>query len=538
MLISVFSFFAIMATAGIPGATPQPNPDAPVNTIAIGNAEQLAATLTLANHNTLLFFPTLNSPDVRVVALLPSGQTAWQATIQKAQVAKVVKTSFLDLGSHKLITIEPLLLSSAGNKTYSVETILEPADGLPRHALVVQALDATGHVWSKTFAVPPPKGPATRTVLTAFATDGVVYAVAKEKNPRTKTGQFFLDRCDLGTGKLTHTALNLPAPPAVRHGSEVFRDWVFGGSRGSQCYFYRAVKGTNPKADARSTPVEFDVKRLGLDGHERASFRTALQRHLPAGTVVQGGVSYPHYGQAHAPRIVEAAGNADLYDTSTGGNADFYLDDATGNCQFVGQYSATVFDGRTPGGPSLGTFVQRYAPDGTFRQAVASPYAALADFRPGQLTARPRNTIISNVRYSPETQDLTLQYWTADQFVVSGYDARLAARPLQLVPQLPRQPQSYFTSQIISWSGPSYLVGYANTTGAAQPQLMLDALLVSPISLHRSIGRLVDRQLVAANLRKSKTAGEYTVAPIGPAAALVLAAPEGPGGQVTVYVVR
>ena len=65
-----------MATAGIPGAMPQPSPDAPVNTIAISNAEQLAATLTLANRNTLLFFPTLNSPDVRVVALLPSGQTA------------------------------------------------------------------------------------------------------------------------------------------------------------------------------------------------------------------------------------------------------------------------------------------------------------------------------------------------------------------------------------------------------------------------------------------------------------------------------
>ena len=69
MLISIFSFFAIMATAGIPDATPQPSPDAAVNTIAISNAEQLAATLTLANHNTLLFFPTLNSPDVRVVAL-------------------------------------------------------------------------------------------------------------------------------------------------------------------------------------------------------------------------------------------------------------------------------------------------------------------------------------------------------------------------------------------------------------------------------------------------------------------------------------
>ena len=81
-------------------------------------------------------------------------------------------------------------------------------------------------------------------------------------------------------------------------------------------------------------------------------------------------------------------------------------------------------------------------------------------------------------------------------------------------------------------------MGYANTTGAVQPQLMLDALLMSPISLHRSIGRLVDHQLVAANLRKSKTAGEYTVAPIGPAAALVLEAPEGAGGEVAVYVVR
>ena len=167
----------------------------------------------------------------------------------------------------------------------------------------MQALDATGHLWSKTFAVPAPKSPATRTVLTAFATDGVVYAVAKEENPRTQAGRFFLDRCDLGTGKLVHTVLPLPAPPVVRHGSEFFRDWIFGGVQGSQCYFYRAVKGSSAKAEARTTPVEFDVKRLGLDGRERASFRTALQRHLPAGTVVQGGVSYPHYSQAHAPHI-------------------------------------------------------------------------------------------------------------------------------------------------------------------------------------------------------------------------------------------
>ena len=140
--------------------------------------------------------------------------------------------------------------------------------------------------------------------------------------------------------------------------------------------------------------------------------------------------------------------------------------------------------------------------------------------------------------YGPETQDLTLQYWANNHFVVSGYDARLAPRPAQLVPHRPRLPLPFLTSQIISWSGPSYLMGYANTTGAPQPQLMLDALLVSPISLHRSIGRLVDRQLTAANLRKSKTVGEYTVAPIGPAAALVLEAPEGPGGQVAMYVVR
>ena len=524
---------------GPPGALAAA-PTKPVNTVAIGADEKLRATLTLANHNTLLFFPTLNSPDVRVVALQPNGQKAWESTLTKAQVAKVAKAGIVDLRDRTMTTIKPLLLTSAGSKAYVLERIVDDggaAVGLPRHTLVVQQIDEAGHITARKFLVPAPAAKTDRYILTTFAEDGVVYVLIKEENKREETSQFFLERCELSTGKFTQTALDLPKPSPVKHAAEFYRDWVFGGLGAGQAYFLRAVKGDNPKADARETPIEFEVKRVGLDGRTTSSYLTALHKNLPAGTYAQGGTRYPHYVHAHVPDMQETSrAFYDVYDVSTGGNADFYVDAATGNCQFVGQYSDQLFDGRSSVGPSLGTFVQRYGPEGTLLKAVSTPYVGLAGFKPEQLKFSASGYLLANVLCNPETQDLTLSYWTKDHFVVSNYNAQLVAQPVQFVLHPKRKPEERIGSQHVSWSGPESLFSYAH--GAVQQRLLVDALVASPIGLYRTVGQLVDRQITAANQQKSKQEYDYTVSPTGPASALVLEAPEEAGGQISVYAVQ
>ena len=535
------TFFTLFAALSLAGTPPAPvAPATPVSTVAIGAAEQLRATLTLANHTTLLFFPTLNSPDVRIVALLPTGKVTWETVLHKAQTVKVAKAGLVDLRDRKVISIAPLQLTSVGNKVYITEPILDEAadkGGLPLHSLVVQELDESGHLARKTFAVPAPTAKTVRQNLTTFAEDGAVYVLAREENKREEQQQFILTRCDMATGKFTQTPLDLPAAGPVKHDDEFFRDWVFGGFRAGQSYFYRALKGSTPKADARETPVEFEVRRLGADGRPVASFLTALHRNLPAGHFVQGGTDYPHHAQAHAPNIRETSSYIyDTFNTSTGGNADFYLDPATGNCQFVGQYSTELFDGRSTTGPSLGHFVHCYGPDGTLLKAVLTPYTGLPGFKPSQFRYSPSGYLLVSLLHDRETQNFTLQYWTKDHFVVSTYDAQLAPRPLQFVARPERKPKPLMDGQIVSWSGPDYLRG--NTQGNIQPQLLVDVLLASPVGLYHSIGQLVNGQLALANQRKSKVENEYTVAPTGPASALVLEAPEEAGGLVSVYALK
>ncbi len=532
----------LLAAAALPAAAQDP-----VNTLSLGAAEELRATLTLPNFQTLLFIQSRNALDVRVLALQPTGQKAWAATLPKVAAVAVPPSATGATGPAS----EPLLLTSAGNTAYSVEAVAEATPALPLHTLVVQELDAQGQVRRKTFAVPAPPAGTTRTVLTAYAAEGVVYVVAHEASKADRTAQFLLDRCDLGSGQFTQTALALPAAPEVKHGEEFYRNWVFGGARGGQAYFYRAVKGADAKANAREASAEFDVVRVGTDGHELGHFRTALQKHLPTGMVVQGRTTFTHYGQAHVPELLALAPPAgkgaaaptspatDQYDATTGGEADFYLDEASGDCLFAGQYSTAVFSGKSAGGPSLGNFVQRYAPDGKFVASAFKPYAALPGFQPTELVAQPY--FLSSSYRDSQTQSLVFENWTKDHVVVTGYDAKPTPRLLKYVAHPDRFAKAFAKSELVAWSGPSFLQPAALATaptGSAQPQLLTATLLALPQPIYQQIGKLVEAQLTAAVQHGRKTADRYTVSRTGPATALVLEAPREAGGQVAVYEVK
>ncbi len=460
---------AVLALAAPRLSTAQPV--APTRVLSLGKDEMLRGSITLPNHNTLLFFPTEGSNKVRVQALLPTGAPAWEATLTKAQVIRASGSGLLG-GSYvpesSLITLLPMFLTSADNTVYSLEPIAsgsrDPSQGLARHTLVVQAISETGRVVGNAFEVPPPPEKTERVVVTAFAQDGAVYALARESNAREQTSQLYLDRCDLRTGKLVQTALNLPAAADVRHADNYYLDWNFAGCRAGTCYFFRALKGADAKADAHRTPVEFEVKLLALaDGHETGTFITRLHQNLPAQTYVQGNTSFPHHGLAHAPGSL-AVGDTKRFSMlsgfslETGGSCELVLDEATGDCLFTGQYAPEVPRPGVGDLPSLGTFVQRYTPTGTLVKAAIAPYAGVKDLSEELLSSRDYSYLSGMVLRSSLSPELLLAFYTKKGCLVSGYDAQLTPAPRRLVPFTGATSRAYFNR--VYWSGPTCLQCY------------------------------------------------------------------------------
>jgi hypothetical protein len=528
-----------MSAPRLTAAEAPPTGPVPVGTVALAKKEELKGTITLPNHNTLLFIPTPTTNKVRVVAIGPHGAPAWEATLAKAQQIREGGLYGTSVLSESVNTLLPLFLTSVGNTVYSVESVTDaPASsGLPRYALLVQALSATGQVAGRAFAAPAPPDKTERLTITTFAEDDAVYALMRESNVREKTSQLFLDRCDLRTGKLTHTALPLPAPAPLRKAEGFDLNWVFAGLRAGTCYFYRALKGSDPKTDARGVPVEFEVKLLATDGHEMGGFTTTLHQHLPPNAFVQGATSFPHHGLAMAPSWLAAtdkqANQLSSFRISTGGNCEFFLDEATGDCLFAGQYTNQVYRPQTDGVPSQGTFVQRYSPTGTLVKTAIAPYALLKGFDADLLMTKAYMPLMAAVLRSPQNQELTFHFRAKESYVVSTYDAQLTPAPQQLVPMVESRGISY--GKQVYWSGPSYLESFNKTTGAAQPFLSVDVLRASPTALHRKIGELVQAEFVGA---RSPGFHYYVAALTGPGSALVFAFHYRTGEPISVFEVK
>ncbi|GAA4050524.1 hypothetical protein GCM10022409_41620 [Hymenobacter glaciei] len=523
-----------------PPTRPVP-PQGPVRTLETGKDELLHATITLPNHNTLLFFPGLKRSKVRVVALQPDGSPAWEATLLKAQVmrgAGLLSSSGAP-SDESLITTMPLFMTSAENTAYTVEPISDgaPEQGVPRNALVVQAISPTGDIRGKVFKVPEVPAKTERAVITAFAEPGVVYVLARESSVREKTSQLYLDRCDLATGKLTQLALNLPPAANVQHADDFDLDWVFAGFQAGTCHFYRALRGADKRADARRTPVEFEVMRLAAaDGHRLGGFVTKLHQGLPVKHYLQGGISFPHTGVARPPRSLTTAGKtvslSRTFYLETGGDCEVLLDETTGGYLFAGQYTNEIASAGGSGLPGLGTFAQRYSADGNLLKASIAPYASVPGFDEDML--RPRSTMLvfipGMLLQSPFTQELTFEFSTRDGGVMaSSFDAQLSAAPRQLLSFEKRKGQ-----EAVFFSGPSYLESPDNTTGAAQRHLLGGGLLASSSEMYRKIGQVVEAH-ANDKTRKGHTFYVYSVSATGPASALVIVAPYEQGKPVSVY---
>ncbi|MDQ2794995.1 MAG: hypothetical protein M3Y12_13460 [Bacteroidota bacterium] len=530
--------------AGPPPAPAPAPPAAPVRTLDLAKGEMLHATITLPNHNTVLFIPALGKSTVRVVALQPDGASAWETTLQKAQVMRggniLLSSAPAD---ESLITTMPLFMTSAGSTVYTVEPISDgaPEQGVPRNALVVQALSPTGDTRGKVFTVPEVAAKTGRVIITAFAEPGVVYVLARESSVREKTAQLYLDRCDLATGKLTQLALNLPPATKVKNADDFYLDWVFAGFRAGTCHFYRALRGADAKADARRTPVEFEVLRVAVaDGRPQGGFVTRLHQNLPEAHYLQGGVALPHTGIACAPPTLEAAGKTVSLNRTlrleTGGDCEVLLDEATGDYVFAGSYTDHVASAGGNDLPGLGTFAQRYTADGTLLKASIAPYASVRGFDEEML--RPRSMMLVRVPGmllpSPFTQELSLGFSTRDGgLMTSSYDAQLKTSPPQLLSF--EGHKSY--REPVFFSGPTYLESPDNTTGDAQRHLLVGGLLASPAEMHRKIGQVVE-DYATDKAHKGRQFRTYIASATGPASALVIVQPYQQGSPVDIFRVQ
>ena len=516
---------------------------APIHTVAVTKTESLKGSITLPNHNTLLFLATTSTNKVRVVAVLPTGAPAWEATLTKAQQVRTGGLYGTSVLSESMNTLLPLFLTSAGNTAFSVESISDaPASsGLPRYALLVQALSATGEVARRAFAVPAPPEKTERLAITTFAEEDAVFALVRESNMREKASQLFLDRCDLRTGKVTHTALALPAAAPVRKAEAFMLDWVFGGYRAGTCYFYRALKGFDAKTDARRVPVEFEVKTMTTDGRETGGFVTTLHKHLPPKSYVQGSTWFPHLGLARAPSWLAATDknisqNAG-FGIQTGGDCEFFLDEATGDCLFAGQYTNEVFQPMATDVPSLGTFVQRYTTTGALVKTAIAPYASVRGFDTDMLATRAYVSLAAMMLRSPQNQELTFQLRTKeDGYMVSAYDADLTPAPRQLVPAVGSRNES--AGKMVYWSGPSYLESLNKTTGSPQPYLSVDCMRASPTALHHKIGELVQAQFAGFKGSRLQNMHQYIASLTGPGSALVFVTQYDAGSPISVFEVK
>ncbi|MCI1189157.1 hypothetical protein MON38_17170 [Hymenobacter sp. DH14] len=535
--------FGLLAAGPPPPPAP---PAAPVRTLELAKGEMLHATITLPNHNTLLFIPALRKSTVRVVALQPDGAPAWETTLQKAQVMRTSAMSVLSSNmppEESLITTMPLFLTSAENTVYTVEPISDgaPEQGVPRNALVVQALSPTGDTRGKVFTVPEVSAKTGRAVITVFAEPGVVYVLARESSIREKTSQLYLDRCDLATGKLTQLALNLPPAAKPQHAEDFYLDWVFAGFRAGTCHFYRALRGADAKADARRTPVEFEVLRVAVaDGHALGGFTTRLHQNLPEAHYLQGGVYLPHTGIACAPPTLDAAGKTvslnRTLNLETGGDCEVLLDEATGDYVFAGSYTNHVASLGGNGLPGLGTFAQRYAADGTLLKASIAPYAGVRGYDEEQL--RPRSVMLVRIPGmllpSPFTQELSFGFSTRDgDLMTSSFDAQLKTSPPQL---LSFEGHKNYRDPVF-FSGPTYLESPDNTTGDAQRHLLVGGLLASSSEMYRKIGQVAE-DYATDKAHKSRMFYQYTASATGPASALVIVQPYEQGRAIDIYRVQ
>lgn len=375
----------------------------PVQTIALSAQSALSGTVRLANRRTVLFLADAEGPKVHLVALGADGRTAWETDVVRYQHSVLSKRNFFDYrpnwsGSYEAYlrelmptVLEPLDVLTDGDEVYTVERLQaaafkknSAASPLRENQLVVQRVTADGKVSRATFDAPPVPARGTEAyTLGRYAENGAYVTLVREDSDKGRRKAFFLDRHDLGTQAVRRDPLVLPETPEAE--ARVYNDWAYLGHRPNQTYLFRRVANRSKQPFGRM-PMEYEVAVLNSAGSQVGGFSTTLSLGKGTGPVYSAGLMPCLLEQAHVPHLLTAHHSSDYafesyselvddWNISTGIFGDFYLDYATGDVLVFGEFGPHPLPSVARNTERQGTFLYRFAPDGTLLQRQQNPYS-------------------------------------------------------------------------------------------------------------------------------------------------------------------
>jgi hypothetical protein len=407
-LYSLTSALALLLAAPALAQPKVPAPLQPVQSIALGTHAALASTIQLPNHSTVLLLTDTESPNIHLQCLSATGQTTWQADVERYQRDRVEdrfraigelflppksKETTAQLEQLHLAKLVAMQVLSDGNTIYTVERLQERAmkklpKGSPLKAgqVHVQRIDEQGKVSKVVFAGrPEPSSKKEDQFCMGRYVDGNGYVeIMRVDNQREETKTFFLDHYDQASGKVRREPLALPAElkqPGgfITYFREWFQDWAYLGHRPNQTYFVRRTLTTAPEQKPGQQPLIYQVLTVDDKGATTGGFSTTLG--LDKGTAPRSSGEISNLGELdHIAHIYSHSnGKSTVYydgwDNNTGHTGSFWLDYATGDVIIYGEYD----EGELPEPGRLydlkGYYQRRYAPDGTTRQQMQSKYS-------------------------------------------------------------------------------------------------------------------------------------------------------------------
>lgn len=535
----------------------------PVQTIALGEHETVAATLALPNHTTVLLRTSSVSGAMVAQCLAPDGHTLWQTPLSRYQHAVpdphyLLDTRNIALGKsahdRKQLAKEiesaglwPTNAFTEGNNLVLAEHISAATakasgkDGGPKlqaDQLFVQRLDADGHLTKHLFE--PAAAPESRKLelvtLGRYADAGGFVQVLRERNTREETTTFYLEHYDLATKAIRREPLILPATPKQPNTMFLYhwyQEWAYLGHRPGQTYFTRrTLEGGPKKAKPGDLPINFEV--VIADDHGAATpagFRTTLALIQGTRPGYSGLMLIPGEG-CHVPAYTTIGRGrsyitVDEYNMTSGGIGGFYLDYATGDVLIYGEYGLgdEVLDGTSK---LAGLFMRRYSATGQVlaqMQQAYTPemlaYGSKAYFK-GHLERRARfhaDPLTGQYQFTT-TYDLANTTREAFHFY---FDHALALQRFDHPYDKPKA-EPGFTA--IQFAEPSALT----TSTSATPNIRtFEHASPADAPLYATLEKL--RHAAPAEAENHW----FILAPTDAGKALVVEKPEGMGGKLNVY---
>jgi hypothetical protein len=267
-----------------------------------------------------------------------------------------------------------------------------------------------------------------------YAGSDGLYMVTKYTNAREETATYFLEHYNPATQKIQQLPLALPKPYVTKNEDQSYHDWILAGRRNETTYFYRALRGTNPKDNPNKIPVEYEFRMYDNSAKQVGGFTTAIHQKLQPSSFINYSGSLTHFPlQGHVEEFVtKTSSNGrnyssttfDTYNVSTGGLGEIYLDPTSEDIYIAGEYGSTTYDARSQE-DILGTFFCKFRPDGTMVSVVQNTYPAEIKKDSKFLLGSYYNPRSAALFVNPVTHDMGLAFEQAKRAVVVTYDSNL-----------------------------------------------------------------------------------------------------------------